>query len=150
MNRGLSKFLTLIFAACFLALQFHPVGDTQLEQNPKRIFHIEEVSASAANNNIDDRFIYGQVFQTKYAFLSQQKIKLKQQRQFLASIERQVDHAFRQFMHECLPAICQDYQDKVITTFNYLQKRELSFEFNSFLISNIMQAHTDEPDTNIS
>ena len=46
MNPRLGKFLALFFAACFLALQFHPVGDTQLEHNVKRIFHIEEVSTS--------------------------------------------------------------------------------------------------------
>jgi len=150
MNPRLGKFLALFFAACFLALQFHPVGDTQLEHNVKRIFHIEEVSTSVIDQSIDNSFIYAQVFQSKYAYLSQQKTKLKQQRQFLKAIERRVDHAFQQFMQEGLAAIAQDYQDKLFTTFNYLQKLELSFDFNPILISNFKQVHNDESDSQIS
>ena len=150
MNPRLGKFLALFFAACFLALQFHPVGDTQLEHNVKRIFHIEEVSTSVIDKSIDNSFIYGQVFQSKHAYLSQQNTEVKQQRQFLRAIERQVEHAFRQFMYECLAAICQDYQDKVTTTFNTLQKLELSFEFDSILISNRVLVHNDESDSQIS
>lgn len=150
MNRGLSKFLTLFFAACFLALQFHPVGDTQLAQNPKRIFHIEEVSASVINNNIDNRFIHGQVLQTKHAPLLKQKAKPNQQHSFFRTTKRQVEDVFRPFMQQCLAAICQSYQDKLVTTYNVLQQRELSFEFNPLLIANNKQVHTDEPDSQIS
>jgi hypothetical protein len=150
MNPSLGKFLALFFAACFLALQFHPVGDTQLEQNAKRIFHIEEVSTSVIDKSIDNSFIYGQVFQSKQAYLSQQNTKLKQQRQFLGAIERRVEHAFQQSIHECLAAICQNYQHKLFTAFNYLQKLELSFEFNPILIKNLKQVHSDESDSQIS
>jgi hypothetical protein len=150
MKRGLGKFLALIFVACFSALQFHPVGDTQLEYNAKRIFHIEEVRTSVIDKSIDNRFIYVQVFQSKHAYLFQQKTNIKQQCQILGAIERQEQHAFRQFMHKCLAAICEDYQNKLLTTFNYLQKLELSFEFNSILISNIMQVYTDGSDSYIS
>jgi hypothetical protein len=150
MNRGLGIFLTLFFAACFLALQFHPVGDTQLEHNAKRTFHIEDVRSSVIDKRIDNSFIYGQAFQSKHAYLSQQNTEVKQQRQFLGAIERQVEHAFQQFMHECLAAICLDYQDRLFTTFRYLQKLELSFEFNPILISNVKQVHSDESDSNIS
>jgi glutaminase len=150
MNPRFGKVLALFFAACFLALQFHPVGDTQLEQNAKQIFHIEEVSTSVIDKRIDNSFIYAQVFQSKQAYLSHQNTEVKQQRQFLGAIERQVEHAFRQFMHECLAAICQDYQDKVTTTFNTLQKLELSFEFDSILISNRVLVHSDESDSQIS
>jgi len=150
MNRVLEIFLTLFFAACFLALQFHPVGDTQLEQNAKRIFHIEEVRSSVIDKRIDNSFIYGQVFQSKHAYLSQQNTEVKQQRQFIGAIERQVEHAFRQFMHECLAAICEDYQHKVITTFNYRQKLALSFEFTPILIVNFKQVHSDESGSQIS
>jgi hypothetical protein len=150
MNRSLGQLLAICFAACFLALQFHPVGDTQLEQNAKRIFHIEEVSTSVIDKSIDNSFIYAQVFQSKHAYLPQQTVKLKQQLQFLWVIERQVEHAFQQFMQECLDAICQNYQDKVTTTFNNLQKLELSFEFDSILISNRVLVHNDESDSKIS
>ena len=150
MNPRFGKFLALFFAACFLALQFHPVGDTQLEQNAKRIFHIEEVSTSVIDKRIDNSFISAQVFQSKQAYLPQQKAKLKQQRQFLGAIERHVEHAFQQFTHQCLIAICQHYQDKVTTTFNTLQKLELSFEFDSILISNRVLVHSDESDSQIS
>lgn len=150
MNRGLGKFLAIFFVACFLALQFHPVGDTQLEYNAKRIFHIEEVKTSVIDKSIDNRSIYVQVFQSKHAYSFRQKTNLKQQCQFLGAIERQEQHVFRQFTHECLAAICENYQNKLLTTFNYLQKLELSFEFNSILISNIMQVHTDESDSHIS
>ena len=144
MKSMLGKFLTVFFAACFLAIQFHPVGDTQLEQSAKQIFHIEDVSSSVIDKSIDNRFIYGQVFQAKHAYLSQQNTQVKQQRQFFETIERQVEHAFRLFMHECLDAICQDYQDKLLTTFNHLQKLKLSFEFDSVLILNQFLVHTDE------
>jgi len=144
------KFLAVFFAACFLAIQFHPVGDTQLEQSAKQIFHIEDVSSSVIDKSIDNSFIYGQVFQPKNAYLSQQNTEVKQQRQFLETIERQVEHAFSLFMHECLDAICQDYQDKLLTTFNHLQKQKLSFEFDSVLISNQFLVHTDESDSQIS
>lgn len=150
MNPRFGKFLALFFAACFLGLQFHPVGDTQLEQNAKRIFHIEEVSTSVIDKHIDNIFIYAQVFQSKQAYVSHQNTEVKQQRQFLGAIERQVEHAFRLFMHECLSAICQDYQDKVTTAINTLQKLELSFEFDSVLISNQFLVHTDESDSQIS
>lgn len=150
MNPRLGKFLALFFAACFLALQFHPVGDTQLEHSAKRIFHIEEVSTSAIDKSIGNSFIYAQVFQSKHAYLAQQTVKQKQQRQFLGAIEQQVEHPFQQFMHQCLAAICQNYQDKVTTTFNTLQKLELSFEFDSILISNRVQVHSDVSDSQIS
>jgi glycyl-tRNA synthetase alpha subunit len=150
MKSVLGKFLAIFFAACFLGLQFHPVGDTQLEQSAKQIFHIEDVSSSVIDKIIDNSFIYGQVFQSKHAYLSQQNTEVKQQRQFLETIERQVEHAFRQFMHECLAAICQDYQDKLFTTFNHLQKLELSYEFNPILISNRILVHSDESNSQIS
>jgi hypothetical protein len=79
MNPRLGKFLILFFVACFLALQFHPIGDTQLEQSAKRIFHIEDVSTSVLDKSIDNKFIYFHVFQSKQAYLSQQKTKFKQQ-----------------------------------------------------------------------
>jgi hypothetical protein len=145
MNRGLGIFLTLFFAACFLALQWHPVGETQSESNNKQIFHIEAVSASL----IDNRFIYVQPLtskQVQLSQLSQQKVKLRQQRQYLSGIERQIAHPFRQFMLECLAAICQNFQDYLFISFQYLQKLELSFEFNPILISNTLQVHADEPD----
>jgi hypothetical protein len=150
MNRRLGIFLSLFFAACFLALQFHPVGDTQSEYNDKQIFHIEAVSASLIDKSIDNRFIYIQHRPSKQTYLSQQKTKLKQQRQYLSGIERQVEHSFRVFMLECLNGICQDYQDKLFTSFKYLQKLKLSFEFNPILISNLMQVHNEESDSQIS
>ena len=106
MDPRLSKFLRLFFAACFLALQFHPVGDTQLEQSAKRIFHIEDVSKTVIDKRIDNSFIDDKFFQSKHAYLSQQNTEVKQQRQFLGAIERQVEHAFRQFMQECLADPC--------------------------------------------
>ena len=77
MNRGLSKCLALFFAACFLALQFHPIGEPQSEHNDKRIFHIEEVRTSEIDESIDNRFIYVQQHALKHVYLSQQKTKLK-------------------------------------------------------------------------
>ena len=150
MNRGLGKFLALFFAACFLALQFHPVGETQSEHNDKRIFHIEAVSASLIDKSIDNRFIYVQQLASKQLHLSQQKIKLKQQRQYLSEIERQIAHPFRQFMRECFAAIFRNFQDKLFISFKYLQKLALSFEFNPILIANIMQVHSDESDSKTS
>lgn len=150
MNRGLGIFLTLFFAACFLALQLHSVGETQSEYNDKRIFHIEAVSASLIDKSIDNRFIYIQHRSSKQTYLSQQKTKLKQQRQYLSGIERQVEHAFQVFMLECFAAICLNYQEKLFTSFKYLQKLELSFEFNPISISNLMQVHNDESDASIS
>lgn len=144
------KFLLIFFAACFLALQFHPVGGTQLEQSATRIFHIEDVSSSVIDKSIDNSFIYGQVFQSKHAYLSQQNTEVTQQRQFFEVIERQVEHAFRQFMHECLDAICQDYQDKLFTTFQYQQKLALTFGFNPILIANFKQVQSDESDSHFS
>jgi len=146
MNPGLGKFLAIFFAACFLALQFHPVGDTQLESNAKQIIHIEDVSTSV----LDNQFAYVQIFQSKPSYLIQQKNRLKQQRQFLGSLERQVEHAFQHFMQQCLAAICQDDQDKLSTRFHYLQKLALSFEFNPILVSSFKQVHNDEPDSQIS
>lgn len=150
MNRGLGIFLTLFFAACFLALQLHSVGETQSEYNDKQIFHIEAVSASLIDKSIDNRFIYIQSLASKQIHLSQQKIKLKQQRQYLSGIERKIAHPFRQFMLECLAAICQNLQDNLFISFQYLQKLELSFEFDPILISNLMQVHNDESDSQIS
>jgi len=46
MSPGLGKFLALFFVACFLAMQFHPVGESQFEPNDKPIFHVEAVSIS--------------------------------------------------------------------------------------------------------
>ena len=140
MNHRLGKFVVIFFAACFLALQFNAVGDAHLEQSAKQIFHIEDVSSSVIDKRIDNKFIYVDVFQSKQAYLFQQKFKLTQQRQFLGAFERHADHPFRQYMQECLAAICLDYQDKLLTTFNYLQKLELSFEFNPILISK--RSHT--------
>ena len=154
MNRGLGKYLALFFAACFLALQFHPIGEPQCEHNHKRIFHFEEVRTSVIDNSIDNSFIYVQQPALKQVYQSQQNTKLKQQRQYLGKIERQVAHPFRLFVLksplECLAAVCQNYQDKLFTSFNYLQKLELSFEFNPLLISNLMQVHSDESDSQIS
>tara|TARA_R110002153_G_scaffold13189_3_gene49295 strand:+ start:9506 stop:9964 length:459 start_codon:yes stop_codon:yes gene_type:complete len=150
MNRGLGKFLTLFFAACFLALQFHPVAEIQSELNDKRIFHIEEVSVSIIDKNIDNRFIYVQQLASKQAYLPPQKIKLTQQRQYLSGIERQLAHPFRVFMLECLDAICKNYQDKLTTSFIYQQKRKLSFELDPILISNNIQVHIDESDLHVS
>ena len=150
MNSRQGKFLALFFAACFLSLQFHPAGEPQSQQNAKQIFHIVAVSTSLIEQGIDNRFIYVLQATSKQVNVSQQKTKLKQQRQFIGAIERQVAHPFRHFMLECLAAICQDYQDKLLTTFNYLQKRELSFEFNPILISTLMQIHSDESDSQIS
>ena len=150
MNIGLGKFLVLFFAACFLALQFHPVGEPQPGHNANQIVHFEEVSASVMDKSLDNRFIYVQQLASKQVYLSQQKTKLKQQRQYIEGIERQVDHPFRQFMLECLAAICQDYEDKLFTSFNYLQKLELSLEVNPILISNLIPVHTDEPELQIS
>jgi hypothetical protein len=150
MNTRLENFLILFFAACFLALQFHPVGDTQLEQSAKRIFHIEDVSTSVIDKSIDNKFIYFHVFQSKQAYISQQKTKFKPQSQFFGAIERRADHAIRHYVQGCLAAICLDYQGKLFTTFRYLQKLGLSFEFNPILISNFKKVHSDESDSQIS
>lgn len=150
MNSLLGKFLALFFAACFLALQFHAVGDTQLEQNAKQIFHIEDVSSSVIDNSSDNKFIYIDTFQAKQVYLSQQKSNITQQRQYLGAIEQGADHAFREFMQECIAAICVDYQDKVFTTFQYQQKLALTFEFNPILISHYKQLHSDGSDSLVS
>jgi hypothetical protein len=150
MNSLLGKFLALFFAVCFLALQFHAVGDTQLEQSAKQIFHIEDVSSSVIDNSSDNKFIYIDIFQAKQAYLPQQKTKLLKQRQYIGAFERRADHAFRQYMYECLDAICQDYQDKLFTIFQYQQKLALTFEFNPILISNIKQVQSDESDSQFS
>jgi uncharacterized protein YaiE (UPF0345 family) len=44
MNRGLGKCLAIFFAACFFALQFHPIGEYQSDHNEKPIFHIETMN----------------------------------------------------------------------------------------------------------
>lgn len=150
MNRRLGKFVVIFFIACFLAIQFNAVGDDQLEQSAKQIFHIEDVSLSVIDKPIDNKFIYVGVFQSKLPYLSQQKSKLTLQRQYLEAFERRADHAFLQYMQECLSAICLDYQDKLFTTFNYLQKLELTFEFNSILILKFKQVHSDESDLQFS
>lgn len=49
MNRGFGQFLVRIIVACFLALPFHSVGESQLEHNHKPIFHIEVVTTSLKN-----------------------------------------------------------------------------------------------------
>ena len=154
MNHGLSKCLALFFAACFLALQFHPIGEPQSEHNDKRIFHIEEVRTSEIDESIDNRFIYVQQHALKHVYLSQQKTKLKQQRQYLGEIESHVKHPFRVFVVksslECLSAVCQDYNDQQFISFSYLQKVELSFEFNPILIAHLIQVHIDESDSQVS
>jgi hypothetical protein len=150
MNRSLGHILALVFAACFLALQFHAMAETQSEYNNKQIFHIEEVSTSLIDQSIDNRFISALVFHSKQAHLPEQKAKVNQQRQFVWAIEQKAGHAFRQFMQESLAAIFHDQQHKLKTIFNYLQKRELSFEFATFLLPRIMHHHNDESDSNIS
>lgn len=150
MNIGLGKFLALFFAACLFASQFHSVAEVQAEQNDNQIFHIEEVSSSVIDNSFDNRFIYGQQFSAKSLFLSQQQTPLIQQRQYLGAIERQVAHPFRHIMLESLDTICQSYEDKLFTSFSYQQILALSFELSPFLISNIMQFHSDESDSQIS
>lgn len=142
MNYGLRQLVVVFFAACFMALQFPLIDETQFEQYDKRIFHIEEVSTSGIDKPIDNRFIYVQHIATKN--------KRKLQRQYIAAIEQQVEQPFRQFMLECLDAICQDYQNKLSTSFKFQKKRELSFELDPILISNLIQVHIEESDGKIS
>lgn len=154
MTRGLGKCLAIFFAACFFALQFHPIGEYQSDHNEKPIFHIEEISTSVIDKRIDNSFIYVQQRALKHVYLSQQKTKLKQQRQYRAEIERQVKHPYRLFVlkssRECLSAVCQDYNDKQCVSFNYMQKLNLFFAFNPTLIAHLIQVHIDEPDSKIS
>ncbi|WP_339721488.1 hypothetical protein [uncultured Paraglaciecola sp.] len=146
MKNGFGKLLAIFFAACFLALQFHSIGDTQLQQSVKRIFHIEEASSSVIDKSIDTKFIYSDVFLSKHDYLSQQKNTLKQQRQFIGALERLAEHGFRQFMQGCLAAFCLDYQAKLTTSFDTQQKLALSFDPSSILLTYNMQIHGDESD----
>jgi hypothetical protein len=107
---------------------------------------------------MDNRFICVQASVSKQLKLFQQKIKLRQ--------PPQVKQILRHFMHgsmhgskhrlmhrlvkKCLTVIWQDYQEKSHTTFNYLKKLEISFEFNSFLIPHIIQVHCDGSDSRVS
>lgn len=146
MIRSPSQLVASFFVACLLALQFHPVGEPQSEHNDKPISHLEEVSNSLVDKSIDNRFINVQQFLAKQSYLSGQSIKPKQQRQDVAEIGQQVAHPFRHFMLKCLVAICQSYEDKLVTSFHYLKKRELSFELDPFIAPHIMQLHPDGPD----
>lgn len=150
MNVRFGKFLGLFFATCFLALQCNVVGEVNLAQSTMPIFHIEDVSYDGIDKRNENTFIHLRIFQSKQANLTQQKAKHSQMRQLFWAFEQHLDLAFRLSLQECLSATCVDYQNKLVTNFNYLQKLKLSFDFNPIISSNFKQVHSDESDSQIS
>jgi len=144
MNLGLGKYLALFFASCFLALPFYTVIETNAALQDNQSFYIDQ--AGTTERRVDSRFVYTQQFASKYVELSQQKVNFEHQSQYPEA----ANHPFRQYICECVAVVYKNYEDTLITSFNYLLIRELSFKLTSILISNLKQIYTVESDSQIS
>lgn len=146
----MSRFIALAFAACCIVMQFHQLSLNEQVQNNAQIFHIEEISTTGLDGNIDNRFVFPQRSSSKQIQLSQQKHTLYQQRQYLGQIEQKTQHPFRQFKVECLAAICQNYEDKLVTSLHHLTQLELTLELSPVRTFKRIKVLVDEPASQFS
>lgn len=150
MSSRQGNFLALFFAVCFLALQFHTVADTQLEQSDNQNFQIQVVSNSLIDNGFDNSFISAQVSHTPHASLSQNSSKRNQKRQVFENKAQLSKQPYQHFIRQCLAKICQYYQHRLTIAFSHQQHVELSFESSPLISGMLRQQPLEEPDQQIS